>query len=1075
MAKVGEIRANLVLNAKSWDAAWIVSKQTVQTAGAEIAGGLGLIQGELRRTSESWQKSGQAQKEAAEAERRAAAAATAAQQERLANRLSAIKQLSALGQISTKEEIGELRKVLKEEELTGAERRRIAEQITNLKVKLAKQAADAEVAAARQAEQAERDRVARQQAESVANIDRRTARAETLGAGAEFFGQISAGLGTLRAEFAQTGQASQDLRNNLRQAFGDAAEDVAKIAERKISLGLDQDQAEEALKVLNRFGLATEQNFSRVVDASKRSGQELGSLTENYVRFAQLKKPEFLESFMEDAGIAAAEMQRFGAALDANGEVLLDTSARQQAALDALNQVLDSKFVGSFEKGATASQKLKGELDLLTGEVGRSVIAFKDEFAPALIPVVQGLRDLPAGMKAAIGIGTEFVGVGASMAATSLQVGANLVILSTNTALVTAAQNTCLVAVGLLRSGLLGLLGAISPLTVVLGAVAAGLALYTKGMEEANAAAEDLLKTEEARLRGYAKNKDLLGKTAQEIAAMGRTTKDVGELMAGLQDQIQAARESGNDALALKLIAQQKALRAERAKLEELQQAQKATDIAAPSEKDQAKADKDAAALREQRRKEELDAALDAVAIRAAGHELSKRQEIAALQQVLDEFRKAGKIKADEARSLELKIAQLRGQVLDKAAADEKARDQKIAADKQAAARQQQQLAKEAVSAQIAEVEAQIKAAEGKVDSGSIGRLEALHRRKLALIIQEIQAERDAAVATATNASVKVQAVETAEAKIRAARARTRQELDAERQKLDKATEQEATKAQGQIDQLSGQALEAQQKALDVQLKALEDNLGKLGSVQTPRELKDITAALGVAERDLSRYASGQALLPAIEATVKRKLELTIQQINAERDAILATESNEELRAAAVRAAEEKVKTARAESTQQAKEELDKQHNDIRAFVDKHAQAQDQIRQKAITSQVGGKNSPIFSDAAEGLGISLGSFALGDFGVAKPTASAVSRDTVTKDLKVTAQAQPDAKLAPAASGDIAKAVREGVEAAFAKNPMQVTVQVSADGAQESKTFSGTPGQLSQAQNIFNPDFTLGRP
>jgi len=546
---------------------------------------------------------------------------------------------------------------------------------------------------------------------------------------------------------------------------------------------------------------------------------------------------------------------------------------------------------------------------------------------------------------------------------------------------------------------------------------------------KATAAAEDLIAIEEKRAKGLKENQDIVGKSAEELQKMGKSTKDVGNVILGLNDQVQAARNTGNTDLAQKIAGQIAQLRVERSRLAEIQAgiaADKKGSVDDPSAKEQAKLDKQAAKEKKQAdkeaeaaRKAEVASQLGAVKEAAAARKLDLEGQIAAFQQILNQ----ANLNTKEKAALSLQIAQLQGRLR----AEETAEQKKAEATRTAEAK---------------------------------------------------KADRERTAEAKKEAAERAREVKKAEA---AAKAET---------KKDDSQEKADT---GKIQALAKEKASAEKKAIDEQVQALEGDLGKKGSA----------------------FASIQALL-------EKKLAITIAEIQAERDATIAATTNEKIKAAAADSAEAQIRAARAETTNQLKAEADKQKAALQGVADKQKAVVAEMKQTAITSQVGGANSPIFSDPTQGLGISFSGgtdpgkklvsrvplnpistavesvagkiltidaeigridslAALTKKGAERldqlRTQRAVLTDRATPDFMNKAKLEPKATsptITPAA--DTSKTQANAIADAIKSAPIAITVVANVEGAAPAKqTFSGTAAQLAMASNIFNAGHMMGKP
>lgn len=789
---------------------------------------------------------------------------------------------------------------------------------------------------------------------------------DRLDAGVALFGRLAGAVDGVRQEFDRAGGEADDLRDRLSATFGDLADEKAKLAENQIKLGFDADSTANALITLKKFGADTEDTLKRLQDAARFTNTDIAGLAESFGRFEKFGDAKSLKALQKELGISNQDLEKFGAKLDAAGKPLLDTEARVKAAAQALRDYQAANFEGAAERQADAATRVAGEMEALRREIGLNVTSFKESFAPAILTVVQNLRGMSDGTKAAIGFGAEFVGVAASMAASALQVGSQLVLLSQNATVANVATKALTISTTALRVAMTALatpIGIVGTALVGLGLLANATINEFRNLYEET---DKLTKIDADRLKLGAQNKDVIGKTAAEIKAMGKTNKDVANEILALQDRVQKAVNDKDTARAEKTRQQIRELKQVQRDLEELDKPKQAAGASAddPSEKEKAKAakaaekerkrqaaeDKKAAAEEEKSRKEALDRQLDLVKQQAAAGEITKQQQIDGLRDVLNN----AKVTASERRTIEIQIAQLQGQIRKEQTAEERKENQK-------------------------------RTTEAKAEAAKRAR------------------EEQKAAADAKRAASK----------------------DTAQEKADVA----------QVERLATEKANAEKAAIDEQIKGLDP-------------AKD---------------------LATIERLIKAKLAITEAEINAEKDATIAATKNEAVKVAAVEAANAKIKAAQADATNSLKAEADKQKAAMQSISDQAKKTSDEIVQATIASRVGGDNSPIFSNASEGLGISLGNFALGD--VKKQPA----------ELKPVPQSQLQAQQIPGTPNPFidpklqAQAQGQATADAIKDLKLAITLQANLNAQQKSTTFENTADKLSQATNTFNADFTLGTP
>lgn len=897
----------------------------------------------------------------------------------------------------------------------------------------ADRAADAVTAAAKEmadsldevkAEFASTGEAAGEAGDAVQEAAKHFAFASAAQAGISSLESLRGATAAFRDAIHEAGREASKLRSDLRATFGGAAEDMAKLAEQKIVLGFDQDQATEGLQILERFKMANEATFARVVDASKAARLELSQVAENYSRFKEFGEESFLTTLQEDLGITSAELAKYGAAVDGANKVLLDTPDRVAAAKAALDSFMDAEFTGSLERSSSELQKLTGELDQLKREVGLGTIELQEKMAPAARLVVAGLNEMPALFKTAIGVAAEFVSVGTSVAAGGLQIAANMALVTSNAGAMAAATTACSNTLGVLRVGVAAMAGPLGIVIGLVGASAVVFAAWTLEMQKANAASEDLLRNEEKRAEGLRRNKDLIGQTGEQLKANAKTMKEITEVILGLQDQIEAARRNGNKAAEEKLVAQLREAKKARAELGKLTEAETKKKPPEKSVEDQKKERDEAARQAEEKRKEDLAVALDGVRSQAAAGKINKEQQRALLQEILDDFKAHNKIKASEARALAMEIATIDGQLLDqqKKAAEKASKDEEARAKVEAD--QVRKAGQERLKIEADNLSGRQKQAEEDLgEDGALEKAQSLARQRLAVKIKEINAERDATLEGAKGSQARAEIINTAEAEIRAAREATGRELESLAERDKKAMDARAKAATDAANKEAAEARKLRKDKTDADKSVLET------------EMRQIEQTIGKDSKAVDKLAD----------LLRERLELQIEEIRAIETAEAAAAASEENKAAASEAAEAKIRAARKTTDAQFAAFVKKHNDEIQKVADKAAKVSAQV---AKSSQVGGKASPVYTDPSEGIGIKFSEF-------------------VFNELKKPGSKPEQDKIDPAKPLDA-----ESIADAVGKRPNAITVQINQQGRTATREFSGTADELNRTQNVWNPEHSL---
>jgi len=738
-------------------------------------------------------------------------------------------------------------------------------------------------------------------------------------------------------------------------------------------LGFDGAEALTALQKLNNVGLEpTQQNLTRLENISAVTTKGIAELAGKFAELDRNADPKAVKALMKELGATADQLAALGAKTEA-GKVLTDTAERADAARRALLAFADTgKFAGAAERAADDTQRLTGEFELLKREVGSGSIALQDKFSPALRDVVGLLRSVNPELKGFIGGATQVTASVASLGLGALGAAAQVAILASNAQAVTLATRAWAGATAAAEVVLVSLTGTLGAVLLVVGSFAIGIAAMTFAIEQQTKATEELLKVENERAVSLNKNKDLVGLNADELARMGKTSKDVAAILGGLNDQAEAARNAGNTQLEAKLKAQIET--AQRAKTELA--AQEATKKLTPpddvSAKEQRKADAEAKrqAAEDKRKKSADDKAAEAerkntlaqelAEIRQAANQkqITKAQEIEQLRAVMAAVR----VTVGERRAIELEISRLQGAIDAERTAEAKREEAKRTAE-----------AKRAAAERVAE------------------------QRK-----QEAEARRQA-----------------------------------------KAANDQADEAK--IDQLDKANIDASQKILDLEIGA-------------QKRLAEEKKASTVAE---------------IEKLLKEKERLSIVEIEAERDRLTKSATNQDLVAAAAQAAEQKIRLARAQTTDQLKVETDRQVKLLQA------------KRKEEETPAKPPLKSAFADGAFGvadLSAQLGEN-FGDKAVFARIAQIKAESNKAVVAVAAAPARVSASVVPAVASTptatpqplTAQSIGSEIASQLRGVPLQINLSVTTpDGGTQTQTLRGSASELAAERHTFNPKSTPGR-
>ena len=401
----------------------------------------------------------------------------------------------------------------------------------------------------------------------------RNDRIQALATAGEKISEISGKVGALADKFLEAGRELDDLKDTVGTFTGAGQVDAMTNSLRQMSveLGVPAKQLVDAQQRLELFGVTGTDMLQRVADAAAGSGKDIQQVGEVVAQFlsgnerAQMQ----LEKMLNIPPDALAE---FGAVVDANNKVLMDTPAHAEAARVALEAMLDGQFAGKAKAMVDPVDVLDGKIQVLTQDIGENTLAVKNYLAEAMLPWLDTLSGMPDSMKAVVGIGTEVVGTVGGIAGQGLQAAAALKLLGVNSALAGTAMAT---AGNVGKMGMMALASPIGIAITLIGGLALGFHRYTQELESANQAAESLLQTEERRAAALRTHADHIGKSAGELKRIGVKSSELVDVIGGMQDQAQAARNVGNYAKERELVAQITAMQRVKTELAGMEQAER--------------------------------------------------------------------------------------------------------------------------------------------------------------------------------------------------------------------------------------------------------------------------------------------------------------------------------------------------------------------------------------------------------------------------------------------------------------------------------------------------------------------
>jgi len=514
----------------------------------------------------------------------------------------------------------------------------------------------------------------------------------TVKKGITTFPELSASLGSVTGIAAQAGISIEELGAAVATATSRGIRTSRAIDGLRGAISNLLAPSDQAKKEMERLGIVVNEQ------TLKQKGL-LGTLKE----IAQANGGS-AESFK----LLLGDVQAFAAALaltSDGGKLFAENLKEMQTNVTALSDAVNEKS----KSMQFSIDQFKVALEATAGAVGQTFIPAGKALVDSATSVLSTFAQLPEPVRSFVAIlGTMAVATGATVKVVKLlatatqletiQLGLNTAAKTLNTTVTTAnVRATVLSTAALVRknvvlaattlqaraaalsiSGMAAAMRTSAATTGLLGGAFAGVAgvvlaggyalyEYTKIVQEQTAANEKLLDIELRMAKGQKDYAKLVKLTTAELREQKIAAEELTDaLLANLERQ-EAAKEAGNTALLERLRQENKDLRKKRKALAtdeatERKQNQPKTATAAIGEDEQKKAEKEA----EERRKELLDAELSRIQVLKNRRELNAQEEIDALGRVLEAY----KLKAEERRQIEERVAKLIGEQRAKAEKD---------------------------------------------------------------------------------------------------------------------------------------------------------------------------------------------------------------------------------------------------------------------------------------------------------------------------------------------------------------------------------------------------------------------
>ncbi len=413
---------------------------------------------------------------------------------------------------------------------------------------------------------------------------------EALGQAGDFAQKLAdasnAALGTVK----ESADGMRDFERSIKAAFvtlGDqktiiqAGKDIRKTFGEDIKF----EGIAEGAQAFTKFGASAKQaaaDLNRAAKVARADGKEIANTSE--ILAEAFSKDAFDAGIGErirgELGIGGAALEKYGAKVDANKQLILEGIPAQEAFRVALRKFIDEseRYGGVAQRTSDGVTKLQQEQDKLSQSAGEAFNNFRDLAAGPLTKLLQLVNELPDGVK---GLGLALglaAGPALGLAAQLAQVytagkiltgGLTAISAASATAGTAVAGSTSLMATGAAEAtaaftaaqgGATAAATAAGGLAVGIAAVGAaaivaavGVNEYNKGVIDAEQAQSDLLDTQSLAAVRYKDLGNIQRKSAADLIAEAAAIEDNGQRRAqyskdllAYQQKVDDAREAGD-------------------------------------------------------------------------------------------------------------------------------------------------------------------------------------------------------------------------------------------------------------------------------------------------------------------------------------------------------------------------------------------------------------------------------------------------------------------------------------------------------------------------------------------------
>ena len=229
------------------------------------------------------------------------------------------------------------------------------------------------------------------------------------------FGAFAVGAGLLVKSWTDAAGAMEQYRAKLTTVLKSSAEasqyliDAVEIASKT---PFDVKGVVDAYTMLTVYGQKASEIFPLVGNLAAGMSKDLGQTALSLAK-ALSGSYEGFERLRNEYGITTVVLKRWGAEVDAQGQLVLGTTQGLEKTRNALIKIIETNFGGAMER---QSKTWQGAMSNFGDSIEKLKVSLGNELAPTLTSITRGVTELIEGFNKSGGVVKPFIAWGALLA-----------------------------------------------------------------------------------------------------------------------------------------------------------------------------------------------------------------------------------------------------------------------------------------------------------------------------------------------------------------------------------------------------------------------------------------------------------------------------------------------------------------------------------------------------------------------------------------------------------------------------------------------------------------------------------